>query len=291
MDDDIIGDLFDQPRLAREAGLLGPVAEIASRLEYTLFAIDPSGTQVFGGDASTAFAKADAASYQGRFWIQADRRSNLINAAELTGGSALFTPDAGVGMTSIVERTATYYSLAYQPSHAGDGQEHELRVEVIEHPEYRLSYRRRYVDVPIAEREAEWIRSSLIAADTSNPLGLELVVEEPRNRARFGGSVRTVDIELRIPFARLTMVPKGENAWGQVQVAVLAIDPKGNQSELTTRLVPIELESSRLVDARRHGYYSYRFRLEIAKGLTSIRVAVNDTLTHELSTVVAETRG
>lgn len=288
MDDDVIGELFDQPQAAREAGLLSPVAAVASSLGYTLFTLDPSGTQVFGGDASQAYPSPDPAPFLGRSWIESDRKSNLIRAAELTGGAAVFMADAGVGMKDVLDRTETYYSLAFQPSHAGDDREHEIEVRVVGHPDYHLAYRRRYVDLSVEKREAERARSALLAGDGGNSLALDLVVDPPKRRARLGGPIRTVDVDLRIPFAHLTMVLRGEVSWGQVLLAILAVDPKGNQSELSTRLIPVTLKTSLLEDARRNGYFSYTFQLVIDKGLTSIRVAVVDTLAHDISTVTAD---
>ena len=96
--------------------------------------------------------------------------------------------------------------------------------------------------------------------------------------------------ELRIPFAQLTMLPRGDVSWGQVQVVIVGVDKEGNQSDLSQQKVPVQLATEKLEEARQKGYYAYRFTLELEGGTTSIRLAVNDALAHTTSTVLADVK-
>ena len=285
----------DAPPDIRNVGLFGRAAYLASDLEYTLYTLDPTASQY--SDATTGTEAAyrtsplvtDVADV--RFWREADRKDNLIRAAEITGGEAIFTRDIGAAMADVDRLTASFYSLGYQPDHAGDGKEYKIKVSVVGHPEYALTYRTSYIDRPFDERAAESSRASLLTGEMSNSLGITLVLDKPQSRFKLGASrMKTYRIgaELRIPFAKLTMLPRGQDTWGQVQVVLVGVDSEGNQSELAQEKVPIQLAAAKLDEARQHGYYAYKFTLELEGGTTSVRVAVNDVLAHSTSTVYAD---
>lgn len=282
---------LDRPIEYRNAGLFGHAAFVASELEYTLFTLDGSGTQLLRNDAATATSGTftDVASV--KFWREADRKDSLIQAARLTGGDSIFTRDASAAIADVERTTSTYYSLAYQPDHAGDGEQHAIRVEVVGHPEYQLFYRTTYVDRPFEIRDAERTRAALLTGEDANPLGVLLVLDKPSSKLRLGARhmrVHRIDAELRIPYSNLTMLPRGDRAWGQVQVVIVAVDEAGNQSDLAQQLVPIQIDANVLDEARQRGYFAYRFTLELEGGEQSVRVAVNDTLADTTSTAIAD---
>jgi VWFA-related protein len=279
------------PSEYRNVGLFDHAARLASELEFTLFALDPSGISLNETDASRSRPSGFSDVANARFWRESDRKDNLIKAAEITGGEAMFTANGGAALADVERLTSSYYSLAFQPDHVGDGKEHQLKVEVIDHPDYQLAYRKSYVDRPVEQREAERTRAALLTGQTENSLGVELVLDKPTSKFRWGAEgmhVYRFSAELRIPYAHLTMLPRGAVAWGQVRVVVMATDPKGNQSELSHQKVPIEIPAEKLEEAKQRGYFAYRFTLEIEGGTRSLRVAVDDVLAHTTSAVIAD---
>jgi VWFA-related protein len=283
---------LDTPPEYRHAGLLGKAALQAAEQEFTLYTLDPSGTQLSTADASQSGSPAFTSDVGNvAFWREADRKDTLIQAARLTGGEAIFTTDGAAALADVERLTSSFYSLAFQPPHAGDGKRHTIEVEVVGHPEYQLTYRREYVDRPLAERDADRVRASLLLGEQSNDLGVVLVLDKPVSKVRLGAKgmrVFRMNAELRIPYAHLTLIPRGETHWGQVQVVILVVDPAGNQSELAHQLVPLELSAGKVEEARRIGYFAYRFTLELEGGQQSVRVAVEDTLAKTTSTVMAD---
>lgn len=283
----------DAPSEYRTSGILSRIASQASELEFTLFTLDPSGTPVDNVDASQSARPAlnDVASVS--FWREADRKDNLIRAARFTGGDAMFSSDGAAALADVERITSSYYSLAYQPDHAGDGRQYDIRVEVVGRPDLKLSHRTSYVDRPFDERDAERARGALLAGETANPLGIELVLDRPEKSFRLRAErmrAYRISAEVRIPYARLTLIPRGPIAWGQVQVVVLAVDGEGNQSDLSFRRVPIQVEASQLDEARARGYFAYTLALEVEGGNRSLRIAVDDVLGRTTSTVVADLR-
>jgi hypothetical protein len=153
-----------------------------------------------------------------------------------------------------------------------------------------LTHRQSYVDRPGEQREAERTRAALLTGQTENPLGVELVLDKPSSKFRFGAQkMKTCKIgaELRIPYANLTMLPRGPVAWGQVQVVIVVTDDKGNLSDLAHQRVPIEVPAEKLEEARRRGYFAYRMTFEMEGGKQSMRIGVDDVLAHTTSAVVA----
>ncbi len=275
----------------RNVGLLERAAQLASELEYTLFALDPSGFSNLDVDASRSrpIGFTDVANV--KFWREADRKDNLIQAAHLTGGEAIFTADGGAALADVERLTSAFYSLAFQPEHVGDGKEHKLRVEIAGHPEYKLTHRQSYVDRPAEQREAEQTRAALLTGQTENPLGVELVLDKPSGKFRFGAQkmkIYKIGAELRIPYAHLTMLPRGPVAWGQVQVVVVVTDEKGNLSDLAHQRVPIQVPAEKLEEAKRRGYFTYRMTFETEGGKQSMRIGVDDVLAHTTSAIVAD---
>ena len=286
---------LDSPPDYRNVGLYGRAAYLASELEYTMYALDPTASQY--ADAESAVdvtrqgspAVTDVADV--RFWREADRKDNLTKAARITGGDAIFTRDAGAGLADVERLTASFYSLGYQPDHVGDGKEYKIAVSVIGHPEYALVHRSSYYDRPFEERDAERSRAALLTGETANPLGIMLVLDKPESRFKLGaGKMKAykINAELRIPFAELVMLPRGDVSWGQVQVVLVGVDKEGNQSELSHQQVPIQLATEKVAEAKERGYFAYRFTLELEGGTTSVRLAVNDALAHTTSTVYAD---
>ena len=275
----------------RNVGLFDHAAQLAGELEYTLFTVDPSGMTMTQLDAASRAQSTFVDVSGAMFWRESDRKDNLIKVAQITGGEAMFTADGGAALADVERLTSSYYSLAFQPEHAGDGKEHQLKVEVIGQPEYKLTYRKSYVDRPAEQREAERTRAALLTGQTENPLGVELVLDKPTSKFRWGAEgmhVYRFNAELRIPYANLTMLPRGSVAWGQMRIVVMATDPKGNQSELSHQKVPIEIPADKLEEAKQKGYFAYRFALEVEGGTRTLRVAVDDVLAHTTSAVIAD---
>jgi VWFA-related protein len=281
---------LDRPVEYRNVGLFGHAALVASELSVTLFTLDASGNQILSSDAATSRPGAFNDVANVGFWREADRKDTLIQAAKLTGGDSIFTRDGGAAFADIERITSSYYSLAFQPNHNGDGKEHAIRVELPGYPKASLVYRTKYVDRPFAVRDAERARAALLSGFEANPLGVVLVLDKPQGHVRLGARrmhVYRIPAELRIPYSKLVMLPRGDAAWGQVQITIVDVDETGNQSELAHQTVPIRIAADRLARARAQGYFAYRFTLVIEGGRQSVRVAVSDTLAHSTSTAIA----
>lgn len=219
-------------------------------------------------------------------WLERTRKNLLVDAAEATGGTTQFAFDFERAIDSVRSDLDHYYSLAYAAGHAGDGNEYEIEVRVPGHPGARVVHRRAYVDQPPAVRSAQRLRSEMLFGGDANPLGVRVELGEPEGRFRLGaaGSKRVrIPVDVKIPFARLEMVPRGGVHWGRVLITFFNQDAAGNQSRLASEEQEITVDSDRYEEAVAKGYFRYSTVLEIEGGAQSVYVGIQDQLSNRTS--------
>ncbi len=89
-------------------------------------------------------------------------RDSLKDAATATGGeSFVYWTDLGAALATIEKDSSRFYLLTYAaPSPEGDGQYHNIRVEV-NRPDLTVRERRGYIDLPLDERRSREIIGAL----------------------------------------------------------------------------------------------------------------------------------
>lgn len=237
---------------------------------------DPSGP---GG--STGGTDLNDTSQNLGQWLERARKNLLITSAGETGGSALFPADVDRAVGEIRHELDQYYSIGYVAQHSGDGGTYAIDVELPSHPGYRLIHRAAYVDQPAATRAAQSLRSEMLFGADANPLGIRLEVGTLDSRFRLGaaGSKRVrLPLEVKIPYARLAMIPRGDLYWGKVVITFFGEDAKGNQSELASFEQPITVEADRYDEAVARGFFKYSATVEVEGGQQRVFVGVQDTM-------------
>jgi VWFA-related protein len=238
---------------------------------------DPSGPRGTG----TGGADLNDTSQNLGQWLERARKNLLITSAAETGGSALFPADVNRAVGEIRHELDQYYSIGYVAQHAGDGGTYAIDVELPGHPGYRLIHRTAYVDQPSATRAAQALRSEMLFGADANPLGIRLEVGTLDSRFRLGaaGSKRVrLPLEVKIPYARLAMIPRGDLYWGKVVITFFGEDAKGNQSELASFEQPITVEAGRYDEAVARGFFKYSATVEVEGGQQRVFVGVQDTM-------------
>ena len=237
---------------------------------------DPSGPS-----GSSSGANLNDTSQNLGQWLERARKNLLVTSAADTGGSALFPATVDRAVEEIRHELDQYYSIGYVAQHSGDGGTHSIDVELPGHPDYRLIHRTAYVDQPATTRAAQALRSEMLFGADANPLGIRVEVGELDSRFRIGaaGSKRVrVPLVVKIPFARLAMVPRGDLYWGKVVITFFGEDAKGNQSELASFEQPITVESRLYEEAVARGFFKYSATIEVEGGQQRVFVGVQDTL-------------
>jgi hypothetical protein len=97
-----------------------------------------------------------------------------------------------------------YYSLAYRPSHLGDGRYHRIKVRVPDHG-VALRYRDGYRDTRHVDRIGDRTLTAAALGITDNPLAISAEGQEqqPRDDGMF-----LVPIVIKVPLSQLSLLPR-----------------------------------------------------------------------------------
>ncbi len=268
---DSLADAFDKGSVFRAQGAPGEEPAVANASD---FAFDPgTETQNLGS------------------WIERTRKGMMILASTATGGDALFVDDPGSAIDEVNRDLGHHYSLAYVADHSGDGKDYSIKVRIPDHPEYRVDYRSGYVDQSAAVRSGQRLRSAMLFGADANPLGVRIELGEADSRFRLGaaGSKRVrVPIHVKIPYARLEMIQRGDLYWSKLWITLFAEDGAGNQSALSSHEQPITVEADRYQEAVAKGFFSYHTEVEIEGGEQRVFIGIQEELSGQTSIMPIE---
>jgi VWFA-related protein len=210
---------------------------------------------------------------------RSNRQDTLTALASATGGRAfLDSIDLRPDLARLREDFDRYYSLAYSPSHPGDGKEHRIEVKV-KLPGANVRSRQSYRDKPALEQTLDRTLASLLYDFEDNPLDVSVEIGEQTAQA---GSRHMVPVYLRIPLFKLRILShKGEDGEesyeGRLRLFV-ATRGAGGLTPIRQVDVPIEIPQKEVLMAMGQ-YYGYTLSLDMAPGEQQIAVAVRDELT------------
>ncbi len=156
------------------------------------------------------------------------QQEGMSYLAEQTGGRAVFNRGAFIEeLEKIAEDMTGFYSLAYAPTHGGDGLEHKIEVKVraTQLPDAKLRIRHRpgYRDKNQDQRMIERLQSALYLNLMANPLGVTLGAGEitagDKDRLK-------VPLHVRVPVDEITFLPQQGGDFASLRVAVMTRDER-----------------------------------------------------------------
>jgi VWFA-related protein len=278
------------PRQNSLRPLLRKVEERANANRITVYAL---------GDTEDVMASYAANPYG--VWNRTEEereRSGLARALDdmalPTGGLAdLNASDPGVLLARMGEDLDSYYSLGYTPARRRPGAVHALDVQV-RRPGLTVRHRQSYRDRDPAETLADRTVSALYfdVAGTANPL--ELAVQLANEQGEQGEEAgekgqQKVRLTLKLPFAKLVVLPRGSVHEGKLQVAVAVRDAEGRASRVSIIEVPVRIPNDQL-QAMFGRTVGYETRLAMRPMEHVVAVSVRDELGNVTSTVTAAWR-
>lgn len=218
---------------------------------------------------------------------QSTREASLLTLAEGTGGVAL---TRSVNIDELLRRMesdfSTFYSLGYNPPHGGDGEEHRVEVRLAAgtpgdlEVRHLKSYREKY---PL-DRLRDLTLSALHYGVADNPLEIRLV---PGEAVATGDDRYQVPATLRIPFAKLLLLPQQETHTARLSAFLVVGDDRGRVSPMQRIELPIEIPNDRILEAL-DSTAAYPVELEMRGGRQTIAVGVRDQLARIDATVAVE---
>ena len=266
--------MFEFDRTSKYLG----VVQAANASGVSIYAIDASGLSV---DSNISAENRTQSQRIDTFLERNNLQSMLSLMAEETGGEAILNKNDVLSALKNIEKDYTsYYSIGYRSVRSGLDRPHKVDVRLKKKEKgFTVRARHSYVEKGVETKVREAVTSALFFPRDDNPLavGLEVGKAVPADRENFA-----VPVVIRIPYARLAMLPEGSKVRGRVVFYFVVIDSAGKQSDLTTQPVPIELDAKRF-DAAARKDFVYDVKLIMIPGGQKLSIAVRDDITNATS--------
>lgn len=192
--------------------------------------------------------------------------------AESTGGSTVVNLE---GIERLAERMESDlragYSLAWPLPHPADGAWHPIEVRV-RRPGARVQAAAGYRASTPDQRTQARAAAALLLGISENPL--DLGVDLGTGTRERDGSY-TVPVTLRIPLARLMLLPKGGEHEGHLSIFLLTQGADGGLSSGGKMETPIRIANAKMVEAMGQTGV-YQANLRVRPGSYRVAVAVRD---------------
>ena len=223
--------------------------------------------------------------------------SSVMYMAEETGGQYIVnTNNFRDGLNRIALDFTSYYSLGFQPGHAGTGRRYKLSVELTNEAKRRLGLRDRnlrhrqsYRDKSIDTEMTEGTLAALKLGYEKNDLEISLVKSDEIRREEQG--LYTVHVDVRVPIGEMTLVPVGTAGEHllRARVWVQALASNGDISPPQVEPFELTIPASDLERAR-ESFYTYTLPLIMKEGDQRLTIAVRDEVAGQTSFITRNLR-
>ncbi len=201
-------------------------------------------------------------------------QSTLHYMADETGGQAITnTNNFSGGFEKIANDFGNYYSLGFQPSHAGSGRTYNIQCKV-KMKRVRVRCKDNYRDKPIEVEMADSTLAGLRFGFQKNDLGIQLV---PKESIPSANGTYVVHVDVRIPIGKVTLYPLGEVHEARLRAWVQAQDSNGDLSPVSQERIEFPIPADDLERAQKL-FYTWTLPLRMAPGDQKLSVGVRDEL-------------
>ncbi len=252
---------------------------LANANRVTFYTMDAAGLRTY--DSVSASQQGEA----GRgVLVDSTRIANIQDTlhflANGTGGKAIVNRNRVLpALKQVAEDFRNYYSLGFNPAHAGTGRLYRLKVKV-KRKGVRVRYRESYRDKSVETVMSEGTMASLDFKVESNEHNLELRFGQGVERDR--GRHFLMPIKVRIPLKEVTLLPVDGTLEGRLRIFVAAKDWEGATSQVQETAVPISIPADQL-DPSQEQVYIYNMELLMRKGSHEVAIGLRDDLAAETS--------
>jgi VWFA-related protein len=202
-----------------------------------------------------------------------------------TGGRPLVnSPGLPDQLEEVSEELASYYSLAFEPNHQGDGKYHDLDVKV-DRKGVQVRHREGYMDVPMAERIVDQTMAAAVHGYADNPLGITLATNGeilPRDDGTY-----LVPVIITVPIGQLVLIPSEEEHQGRISLLLMVRDWRGDLSPPVRREYPVAIPNASLTTALTQSV-GFTIRLGVGSGQQRIAVGLRDEIAGAESVAVLD---
>ncbi len=209
----------------------------------------------------------------------------MANVAGTTGGRPLVNSAALAGqLNEVSQELASYYSLAFEPQHLGDGKYHRLNVRV-DRDGVSLRHREGYLDVPLDDRINNKTLAAAIHGVADNPLGITIATNGEIVKRDDGTFL--VPVIITVPIGQLVLIPSVDDHNGRISIYLTVRDQRGDLSPTVHREYPIVVPNDRLAGALGQSA-GFTLRLAVRPGRQRIAVGLRDEVARSESVTFFE---
>jgi len=200
--------------------------------------------------------------------------------ADNTGGIAVLnTNDFTEGLEKVAQDFFTYYSLGYTLHQSGLDKVHKIEVELPSHPEYRVRYRKRFVEKSLESRVQDKVVTGLMFPLDDNPM--EIMVETG-SQGPAGETRWMVPFELSFPLRKVALLPAGDEYVGNITMFLAARNSTGDQSDVVRQNHEIRIKAADYDDAQLKRF-TITANLLMEEGTHNVAVGFLDPVTRNAS--------
>lgn len=196
----------------------------------------------------------------------------MSSIAAATGGRALVnSPGLSEQLDEVSEELGSYYSLAFEPDHVGDGKYHRVEIKV-RREGVRLRHREGYFDTP----RGDWIVDRTVAGAmlgvSDNTLGISI---QNHGVTRNESGDLIVSLMVEVPIGALILLPSADEHRGQISLVVSVRGADGSLSPPSRRGYPVRVPNELLNEALGKSA-GFELRLAMRAGHHRIAVGLRD---------------
>ncbi len=205
---------------------------------------------------------------------------SLRYMASNTGGQAIVnTNDFTKAFDRISNDLFTYYSLGYALNVSGGDKVHQIKIELPNHPQYELRYRRRFVEKSLESKVQDKVITSLLFPVEENPLDIKVKAGAPSPASKHRW---TLPIQVAFPLKQLALLPEGEDYVGRAVLFVAARDRDGGQSDLVRQQHEVRIAATDYKKLE-HEKWIITASLLMESGSYTVSVGLMDQITRQAS--------
>ena len=244
----------------------------ANASRVTFYTLDAAGLRTYTYMDASNLAGGSARADQVHF---ENLQAPLRYLARRTGGLAILdTNDARPMLRQVAGVFSNYYSLGFSPAAADEGH-HRLRVRLKgRHKGLRVRARKSYRSKSLETRMREATLAALNYGYQKNRLAAEIALGSPSHQS---DGHYLVPIQIRIPIAKLSFVPREGMLRGRVRLFLGARDAEGGVSDVNDVTLPIDIPR-RQWQKRRQDLQTYEIQLKMRRGSHRLALGIRDEI-------------
>ncbi|MDA8017341.1 MAG: VWA domain-containing protein [Thermoanaerobaculia bacterium] len=275
----MVDELYPRTRARAEAAVFNidpeyrEMVAAANSAGVTFYALDAGGLAAHSS-VSAEFGGTEAGGSMP--YVDSIRTANLREPlhqiSDDTGGFAIVGTNAVLdNLERLTRDFRNFYSLGFAASHFADGRYYKIDVKV-KRPGLEVRHRQGYRDNSPSRRLNDGMLAALYYGAERNPLDVAVAMKD-------GGTQdgqRMIDVELKVPIEKLTLVARTEHMVGSLQAGVVVLDQKGGVSPVTLQdPVTVAIPTAEVEDALGK-HYTYAMTLAFKPGNSRVVLALRD---------------